>query len=81
MHCTFTTMKTVHIFLLLGLTLGPAAIFALPTMEELQLVFQRRQMTASELYNDSALVTSWRNSLLPDGKWPDVDYTAGCEAE
>ncbi|KAI8995601.1 polysaccharide lyase family 8 protein [Trametes punicea] len=50
------------------------------TTQDIQLVTQRRYDTIVGATTGATSIPTWLSTLQPDGQWPDVDYTAGCDA-
>ncbi|KAL1410457.1 hypothetical protein Q8F55_004468 [Vanrija albida] len=65
------------------------ALAALATADDFSTVAQRKRadianlgLTASYALTISlAQIPAWLSTLSPEGKWPDVDYAAGCAAD
>ncbi|KAL7285291.1 hypothetical protein ACG7TL_000386 [Trametes sanguinea] len=47
---------------------------------DIQLVTQRRYDTIIGATTGATSIATWLSTLQPNGQWPDVDYTAGCDA-
>ena len=56
--------------------------FAVAQQADIDLIKQRRKADLSQFPtpDNYASVPAWLRSQTTEGTWPDVDYTAGCEA-
>ncbi|KAI0735198.1 polysaccharide lyase family 8 protein [Earliella scabrosa] len=48
--------------------------------EDIQTVTERRFATIVGATTGAASIPTWLANLQPNGQWPDVDYTTGCDA-
>ncbi|VDB99673.1 unnamed protein product [Peniophora sp. CBMAI 1063] len=58
-----------------------AASLAPSVVVDIDLLGQRRLSTIVGAATSATSVGSWLDSLGSDGRWPDVDYTTGCDAQ
>ncbi|KAI0757019.1 polysaccharide lyase family 8 protein [Daedaleopsis nitida] len=64
---------------LIALSLVSEAQLA-PVADDIQTLTERRFDTIVGATTGAASISTWLSSLQPNGQWPDVDYTAGCDA-
>ncbi|KAI0365219.1 polysaccharide lyase family 8 protein [Pilatotrama ljubarskyi] len=50
------------------------------TTQDIQTVTERRLATIVGATTGATSVSTWLSTLQSNGQWPDVDYTAGCDA-
>ncbi|KAF7436855.1 hypothetical protein PC9H_003688 [Pleurotus ostreatus] len=48
---------------------------------DIDIVLERRLSVIVGSSTGAASIPTWISTLGPDGKWPDVDYTTGCDAQ
>ncbi|KZV71320.1 polysaccharide lyase family 8 protein [Peniophora sp. CONT] len=65
----------------LQVSFGIAASLAPSVVVDIDLLGQRRLSTIVGATTSATSVASWLGSLGPDGRWSDVDYTTGCDAQ
>ncbi|RPD82583.1 polysaccharide lyase family 8 protein [Lentinus tigrinus ALCF2SS1-7] len=49
-------------------------------LDDIQTITERRFATIVGAATGASSISSWLSTLQPDGTWPDLDYTAGCDA-